>query len=84
MIWSATGLERLGRPFRPVRPATSWQEGNVAKPARTSQTVNTTPRFAVWMSGAYGHARLAAASGQSAASRPRITSSSHSPVTHAA
>lgn len=38
---------------RPVRPAASWQEGNVAKPARTSQTVNTTPGFAVWMSGSW-------------------------------
>ena len=34
-----------GRPSRPVRPTASLREGNLARPARTSQIVSTTPRL---------------------------------------
>jgi ATP-dependent Clp protease ATP-binding subunit ClpA len=34
-----------GRPSRPVRPAASLRDGNLAQPARMSQIVSTTPRL---------------------------------------
>lgn len=42
-----------GRPSRPVRPAASLREGNLARPARTSQIVSTTPMLTRWVSGAW-------------------------------